>query len=157
MAAQPARSIGGLAVDWSDRLEPQAAALLSAQNVAVVSTHGPEPRIRSRVTWVDTDGECVILNSTADRSWVADLKEQPAVNCTVVDLTNPYEFVSIEGVVEEMTTDNAAAHIDQMAKKYLGADRYPFHDPATPRMLIRIRPQRVLHMAPESDELTDGG
>jgi PPOX class probable F420-dependent enzyme len=157
MAEHPAPSIGGLAVDWSDRLGPHAAELLVEQNVAVVSTHGPDTRIRSRVVWVDTDGDCVLLNSTDNRSWVGDLRREPSVACTVVDLTNPYRFVSIEGVVEEITLDGAAAHIDRMAEKYLGIDRYPFHDPATPRVLIRVRPRRVLHMVPESTELTDGG
>lgn len=146
-------SIGGLGVRWSDHLEPAALQLLRARNVAVVSTHAPGTRIRSRTVWVDTDGEHVLLNSIASRAWVRDLASQPAVNCTVVELTNPYEFASVEGEVVDMENAGADDHIDQMAQKYLGLDRYPFHDPATPRLLIRIRPLRVLHMAPESDEL----
>ena len=33
--------------------------------------------------------------------------------------------------------------------KYLEADRYPFHSPSEPRVLCKIRPERILHMAPE--------
>ena len=103
--------------------------------------------------WVDTDGEHVVVNTVADRQWARYLERDATVTCTVVSRANPYEFVSIEGRQVDRTVVGAAEHIDDMARKYLGLDRYPFHDPAQPRVLVRISAERILHMAPEAVEL----
>jgi hypothetical protein len=45
-----------------------------------------------------------------------------------------------------MTEQEADAHIDALAKKYLGQDRYPFRQPGEVRVLVKIRPERVQSM-----------
>ncbi len=42
-----------------------------------------------------------------------------------------------------MTEEGADAHIDAMAKKYLGQDSYPFRQPGEERIIVRIRPTAV--------------
>jgi hypothetical protein len=42
-----------------------------------------------------------------------------------------------------MTEAGADAHIDRMAKKYLGKDKYPFRAPGEQRILLKITPQKV--------------
>ena len=42
-----------------------------------------------------------------------------------------------------MTEDGADAHIDKMAKKYIGQDRYPYRAPGEKRVLIKIQPEKV--------------
>ena len=146
-------SIGGLSVRHPPRLDGAVLELLRAQNVAILSTLTPRGAIRTRTVWVDTDGEHVVVNTVADRQWARDLERDATVTCTVVSRENPYEFVSIEGQQVDRTVVGAAEHIDEMARKYLGLDRYPFHDPAQPRVLVRISAERILHMAPEAVEL----
>jgi hypothetical protein len=63
----------------------------------------------------------------------------------VQNLENPYEYVSIRGRVTEMTEDGADAHIDALAKKYLGVDEYPSRQPGEQRIIVRIEPDRVAH------------
>ena len=142
-------SIGGLSVRWPAGIDEGVLALLTGQNVAVVSTHGRDGTIHSRTVWVDSDGHAVLLNSVQDRQWMRDLDRNPHVNCTVLNSDNPYEFVSIEGRVAEITGEGADAHIDAMAQKYLGESTYPFHDPDNPRRIVRIEAAKILHMAPE--------
>ena len=146
-------SIGGLVVRHPAVLDEPVLVLLRARNVCVLSTLGSNGAIHSRAVWVDTDGEHVVVNSVEGRVWVRDLARDPSVTCTVVDLANPYEFVSIEGRVVERTDVGAAEHIDLLAQKYLGVDVYPFHSKAESRLLFRIRPERILHMAPEAPAL----
>ena len=43
-----------------------------------------------------------------------------------------------------MTTDGADAHIDAMAKKYLGQDTYPFRQPGEERIILKIQPEKVI-------------
>lgn len=148
-----AKTIGPLGVRHPTAIDEPIAALLRAQNVCVVNTHGSNGVIHSRAVWVDTDGDHVVVNSVENRVWVRDLARDPSVTCTVVNLANPYEFASIEGKVIERTTDGAEQHIDFLAHKYLGLDQYQFHSATEPRVLMRIRPDRILHMAPVGGDL----
>jgi len=43
----------------------------------------------------------------------------------VVDQNNPYRMVIVRGRVVEQTNEGAEGHIDKLAKKYLGLDKYP--------------------------------
>ncbi|MDB5865869.1 MAG: Flavin nucleotide binding protein, partial [Betaproteobacteria bacterium] len=40
--------------------------------------------------------------------------------------------------VREVTRDGADAHIDAMARKYLGQDKYPYAQPGEQRVLYKI-------------------
>jgi hypothetical protein len=48
--------------------------------------------------------------------------------------------------VVEVTENGAAAHIDKMAKKYLGVDKYPYAQPGEVRVIYKIEPQRTWTM-----------
>ena len=65
---------------------------------------------------------------------------------SVVDPDDPYRALMIRGRVEEITNDGAEDHIDAMERKYHGTDPYPNHDPAHPRVLLKIRPERISRM-----------
>ena len=42
-----------------------------------------------------------------------------------------------------MTENGGDAHIDKMAKKYLGKDSYPFRKPGEVRVMVRSTPDKV--------------
>jgi hypothetical protein len=52
-------------------------------------------------------------------------------------------MVAIRGRVREMTRNGAEEHIDKLAKKYLGQEKYPFRQPGQKRVLIRIEPIHI--------------
>lgn len=147
------KTIGGLVVRHPAALDEPICALVRAQNVCIINTFGADHVIHSRTVWIDTDGDHLLVNSVGNRVWMRDLVRDPAVTCTVVNLSNPYEFASIEGTVVERTTVGADAHIDYLAQKYLGLDRYPYHSATEPRLLLRIAADRILHMSPEDATL----
>jgi hypothetical protein len=64
----------------------------------------------------------------------------------VQDPDNPYRYVQIRGRVAEMTEQGADAHIDSLAKKYLGQDRYPNRKEGERRVIVRILPEQVQGM-----------
>jgi hypothetical protein len=43
----------------------------------------------------------------------------------------------------ELVDDGAREHIDTMARKYLGEDKYPYLGPGERRVIIKIRPDVV--------------
>jgi hypothetical protein len=57
-------------------------------------------------------------------------------------------MVTIRGKVMEQTTIGADLHIDKMAKKYLGVEKYPFARHGEKRILLKIKSEKVFHMAP---------
>ena len=93
--------------------------------------------------WVDFDGKHVLVNSEQKRVKVRNMKRDPRVGVAVFDMANPYNFIEIRGRVVDITTDGAADHIDKMAKKYMGQDKYPFNQPGDVRVIIKIEPQKV--------------
>jgi len=45
--------------------------------------------------------------------------------------------------VTDMTTDGADAHIDALAKKYLGVDSYPMRQEGEVRITVRVRTDHI--------------
>ena len=126
-------------LDASDR------ALLEAKNFCHVSTLREDGTVLTVPVWVDVEGDLVVLNTETSRAWPANIRRAGHVTLTVLNMENPYEYLSVTGHVAEETEDGAAEHIDAMAKKYLGQDSYPFHQPGDQRVIFRIAPDRVHH------------
>jgi hypothetical protein len=61
---------------------------------------------------------------------------------------NPYETMMIRGKVVEMTQEGADDHIDELAGRYMGVDSYPLREPGEERVIVKIAPEKVMHMAP---------
>ena len=71
------------------------------------------------------------------------MRRTPRVALAIQDPDNPYRYLAIRGRAEEVTEAGADAHIDKMAKKYLGADSYPFRQPGEQRVIYKIIPEHV--------------
>lgn len=140
-----------LAIRRIDALDDAAANLFRARNFVVVSTLRKNGVIQAKPMWVDTDGKHVILNSEADRAWVRNLRRDPRVTCTVMNHEVPYEFVEISGHALPATPEGAIEHADFLAAKYLDLKQYPYHNPDNPRVLIKVVPDRIIHMRPPAE------
>lgn len=93
--------------------------------------------------WCDYDGTHVRVNSAKERLKDKNMRRDKRVALSIQDPDNPYRYIAIRGTVEQITQDGADAHIDALAKKYLGKERYPFRAPGEVRVIYRIRPDRV--------------
>jgi PPOX class probable F420-dependent enzyme len=93
--------------------------------------------------WIDFDGNHLIVNSAKGRLKDRNLRARDQVGLSISDPENPYRYVGIQGRVAEITEDGADAHIDKMAKKYMGKDEYPFRRPGEVRVMYKIAPEKV--------------
>src|SRR5262249_5278046 len=93
--------------------------------------------------WVDYDGTHILVNTARGRVKDRNLKHDPRVAISIQDPENPYRHLSIQGRVAKMTEDGADAHIDKMAKKYMGKDKYPGRAPGERRVLVKITPEKI--------------
>jgi PPOX class probable F420-dependent enzyme len=96
--------------------------------------------------WFDYDGKLILVNSARGRVKDRNIRRNPAVAVSIVDPDNAYRYVTVRGRVVEITEEGADAHIDRLAKKYLGQDRYPYRRPGEVRVTYKIAPQRVSGM-----------
>lgn len=126
-------------------LEAPVRALLDARHVAHVDTVRPDGTVHVVPVWVNTDGERVMVNSAEGRVWPRNLERDPRITLTVTNMENPYEYVEIRGRVAERSHADADEHIDALAKKYLGADSYPFRTPTEQRVKFTVAPERVTY------------
>src|SRR5579872_1305029 len=117
--------------------------LFSKRAFASLATLMPDGSQQVTPVSVDLEGDLVIVNTARGRQKDKNMRRDPRVAMTLIDPENPYRYLEIRGRVAEITEDGADAHIDKMAKKYLGADKYPYRQPSETRLIFKIQPERV--------------
>ena len=75
-----------------------------------------------------------------------NMRRNKQVALSTQDPDNPYRGLAVQGEVVEITEQGADAHIDALAKKYLGQDLYPFRSPGEVRVIYKIQPNKVTVM-----------
>ena len=74
--------------------------------------------------WFDTKDGRIRVNTTVGTTKWRNMRRRDRVALVIADPKNPYRYLQIRGVVEGWTPDGDRAHIDRLAGKYLGAQRY---------------------------------
>lgn len=97
--------------------------------------------------WIDHDGQFLLVNTAEGRTKQKNFARDPRVAISVIDQNNPYNMVSIRGKVVQQTSDGADEHIDKLAKRYLGVDKYPFRSPDEKRIILKIKPEKIFHLS----------
>ena len=120
--------------------------LLQGKNFATVATAMADGRPQASVVWIDTDGEHIVFNTAEGRVKTRNMRRDAQVAIAVFDQENPYQQAMIQGRVVAMEHEGADAHIDAMAKKYLGVDSYPHRREDEQRVIVRIAPEKVALM-----------
>jgi hypothetical protein len=77
------------------------------------------------------------------------MRRDPRVALAIMSAENPYQQVMIRGRVIEMTHDGADKHIDSLAKKYLGVDKYPHSTQGEQRVIVKIIPEHIFIIGDE--------
>ena len=111
-----------------------------------LATVGTDGRPQVTPVWCDFDGTHVRINTARGRVKDRNLKANPHVALSAQDPDNPYRYVQVRGRVSEMTEKGADAHIDALAKKYMGKDKYPYRQPGEVRVMVKITPESVQGM-----------
>lgn len=128
------------------KLDDGAKELLEKPFHGWVTTLTADGSPHSTVVWVDVDGDDVLFNTAVGRVKEKHLRKDPRVSVGVLDPEDRYHLVSVTGTAT-LDTEGADAHIDRLAKKYLGVDSYPFRQPGEQRIIVRITPSKVVYNA----------
>jgi PPOX class probable F420-dependent enzyme len=117
--------------------------LTGGKNFGTVASLMPDGSPHATVVWVDSDGEHVIFNTAEGRTKTENLRRDPRVAVAVMNSENPYQQLTVRGRVVEVTHQGADHHIDLLAKKYLGVDKYPYRSAGEKRVIVKIAPDHV--------------
>jgi PPOX class probable F420-dependent enzyme len=106
---------------------------------------GGQPQVTP--VWVDHDGRYILVNTAVGRQKDRNLQRDGRLALSIIDPDNPYRYLEVRGHVAERTLEGADAHIDAMARKYLGQDKYPYRRPGEVRVIYKVEPEHVTSMA----------
>jgi PPOX class probable F420-dependent enzyme len=118
--------------------------ILNKKSYAHVATLNEDGSPQVTPVWVDYDGEYILINSAKGRKKDRNMRARPEVGVSVQDPENPYRYLGVEGVVEEITEDGAVAHIHKLSNKYTGQDYGALGDDT--RVMYKIRPTNAWTM-----------
>jgi PPOX class probable F420-dependent enzyme len=99
------------------------------------------------MVWMDVDGDHALFNTAEGRVKPRNLRRDPRVQVAIQHRTEPQSYAVLHGTAA-ITTAGADAHIDKLAKRFLGLDAYPFRTPDEQRLLVRIAVDRITGFAP---------
>jgi PPOX class probable F420-dependent enzyme len=109
-------------------------------NIATIMPDG-SPQVTP--VWFDFSGGRVRVNTARGRVKARNMKVGTKVAIAILDPDNPYRYVQVRGPIVVETEKEADAHIDSLAKKYLGQDKYPFRQAGEVRVIYEIEPASV--------------
>ena len=111
--------------------------------LASIATVMPDGSPQVTPVWFDYTNGKIRINTARGRVKARNMKVGVKVALAIIDPDNPYRYVGIRGPVVAETENGADAHIDSLAKKYLGQDKYPFRQPGEKRVTYEIEPASV--------------
>jgi PPOX class probable F420-dependent enzyme len=120
--------------------------LLTDPNYAVISTLNRDGSVHNTIIWISAEDDAVAVNSALGRKWPTNLQRDPRVTVLVQEDGNPYRFVEIRGTATA-TREGAVEHINALAKKYNGQDKFTGGKPGDERIKFVIRPQHVRYVS----------
>jgi PPOX class probable F420-dependent enzyme len=121
--------------------------LFKEKNFAFVASLMKDGSPQITPVWIDYDGQFLLINTAERRTKQKNFERDPRIAVSVMDHNNPYNVVTVRGMVVEQTGAGADEHIDRMAKKYLGVDKYPFRNPDEKRIILKIKPEKIYHLS----------
>src|SRR5574341_464404 len=121
--------------------------LFKEKNIAFVASLMNDGSPQITPVWIDYDGQFLLINTAEGRTKQKNFARDQRIAISVMDQNNPYNVVTIRGKVVEQTTNGADEHVDRMAKKYLGVDKYPFRAPNEKRIILKIKPEKIYHIS----------
>jgi PPOX class probable F420-dependent enzyme len=124
-------------------LDADAARLAKGTNLATVVTIMPDGQPQAQLTWVDHDGEHILVNTEPVRQRARNLRRDPRITVLIHADGKAYDWAEIRGrVIETVDGDRARAHIDELAQRYTGQ---AYGRPIGPdgRIILVIEPDKI--------------
>lgn len=124
-------------------LDEDAVRLAKGKNLASVVTLMPNGEPQAQLTWIDTDGEHILVNTEPQRQRAKNVKRDDRMTVLIHSADDPWDWAEIRGrVTDTITGKQARDHIDELSRKYVGTD---YQSPIGPdgRVILVLEPTKV--------------
>lgn len=124
-------------------LDPDVIEFATSGRFGALTTLMPDGQPQTQVMWVDADAEHLLINTELHRQKYKNIERDPRVTLAIWDADNAYRYVEVRGrVVSKVRGDEARAHIDALAQRYMGSD-YPAGNIQSERVILKITADRI--------------
>jgi PPOX class probable F420-dependent enzyme len=124
-------------------LDEDTVRLAKGPNLATVVTLMPNGQPQALLTWVDTDGEHILINTEPIRQRAKNVARDPRITVLIHSKDNPWDWAEVRGhVVETVKGQQARDHIDALSNKYTGKD-YANPIGEQGRVILQVAPDKV--------------
>jgi PPOX class probable F420-dependent enzyme len=124
-------------------LDEDTVRLAQGKNLATVVTLMPNGQPQALLTWVDSDGDYVLVNTEPQRQRARNVRRDPRITVLIHSDSDPWDWAEIRGhVVDTIDGSEARDHIDKLSRKYVGTD---YRNPIGPqgRVILKIAADKV--------------
>ncbi|NDJ55079.1 MAG: PPOX class F420-dependent oxidoreductase [Chloroflexi bacterium] len=118
-------------------------AIFKQKSFAHLATLMPDGSPQVSPVWIDYDGEYILVNSAKGRIKDRNMEARPQVSLSVLDPDNSYRYVMVRGTVVEILEEGAENHIDALAQRYFGREKYGLREGEV-RRIYKIRPDHIV-------------
>jgi PPOX class probable F420-dependent enzyme len=118
--------------------------LLRQSSLCFLTTLMPDGSPQMTQTWVDTDGEHIVINTVQGFQKVKNVERDPRVAVSVCDPSSSFRYYAIRGRVVGVTTEGGSEHIEALAQRYLGGPYPWFGGRSQVRVILTISADKIL-------------
>ncbi len=124
-------------------LDANAHRLATGPNLATVVTVMPDGSLQALPTWIDSDGEHLLVNTEPQRQRSRNVARDPRITVLIPSADDPWDWAEVRGrVTSTITGEEALAHIHALSRRYLGRDYTNAVGPQG-RVILVVTPDRV--------------
>jgi PPOX class probable F420-dependent enzyme len=129
-------------VDLPDRFVE----LLRGANPCFITTLMPDGSPQTTETWVDTDGEHIVINTVQTHQKMRNIERDPRVSLAVCDAVDPSRYFAVRGNVTSIATQGGAEPIELLAQRYTGTHYQWYGGRDQVRVIVKVTADKIHSM-----------
>jgi PPOX class probable F420-dependent enzyme len=125
-------------------LDKDVVRLAKGKNLASVVTLMPDGQPQAQLTWIDTDGEHVLINTEPQRQRSKNVGRDNRMTVLIHSADSPWDWAEIRGrVTGTIDGQQARDHIDELSRRYVGTE-YRNQIGPKGRVILVLKPEKVV-------------
>ena len=121
--------------------------LFQSRNLAYIGTLSKDGSPHVTPVWAEMIDDLILINTFESSAKNKHVTKDKRIALSVVEQSNPYCMVSIKGTVIDQTSEGAEEHLKRLAQRYLGIGKYYYRKPHHKRIIIKIKPERIMGLS----------
>ena len=117
--------------------------LLRKPSPCFITTLMPDGSPQVTETWVDTDGEHVVINTVQTHQKLKNVTRDPRVALAICDSSDPSRYYAVRGHVVGITSEGGAEHIELLSHRYTGGPYQWYGGRDQVRVILTVSAEKI--------------